>query len=106
MRPRERGFQGPQQQAVQCDQQQSRGIVKMDVGAQSGALDPIKFLVSWQRGESTTTDVLSPEWDFWEAAQHDLEELREQYEIVPLLPADAATGEEIIVEKEADRYAQ
>jgi len=76
------------------------------IGAQSGALDPIKFLVSWQRGESTTTDVLSPEWDFWEAAQHDLEELREQYEIVPLLPADAATGEEIIVEKEADRYAQ
>lgn len=75
------------------------------IGAQQGALDPIKFLISWQRGLSTTTDVLSPDWDFWEAAERDLDELRCNYRIAPLLPADAADGAEVVVAENADPYA-
>lgn len=75
------------------------------IGAQQGALDPIKFLISWQRGESTTADVLSPDWDFWAVADRDLEELRWRYGIPPLLPADAAVGAGIVIGDEADPYA-
>jgi hypothetical protein len=75
------------------------------IGAQQGALDPIKFLVSWQRGEATTVDVLSPQWDFFAVAARDLEELRWEYGIPPLLPADAAAGAEVTVSAEADPYA-
>lgn len=75
------------------------------IGAQQGALDPIKFLLSWQRGDATTTDVLSPDWDFWSEAPRDLEELRAEYRIPPLLPADAAVGDEITVAPSADPYA-
>jgi hypothetical protein len=75
------------------------------IGAQQGALDPVKFLLSWQRGASTTTDVLSPDWDFWAVAERDLDELRAEYGILPLLPADAAVGDEVIVAGNADPYA-
>ena len=75
------------------------------IGSQQGALDPIKFLISWQRGDATTTDVLSPDWDFFDVVGRDLEELRLEYGIPPLLPADAASGEEITVDATADPYA-
>lgn len=75
------------------------------IGKQEGALDPIKFLVSWQRGDATTADVLSPDWDFFAVADRDLEELRWAYGIPPLLPADAAGGQEISVAGSADPYA-
>jgi hypothetical protein len=45
------------------------------IGAQQGALDPIKFLISWQRGDAMSADVLSPDWDFFGVAERDLEEL-------------------------------
>jgi hypothetical protein len=64
------------------------------IGEQQGALDPTKFLIAWQRGEATATDVLSVDWDFFAAAERDLEELRWTYGIPPLLPADAAEGGE------------
>ena len=66
--------------------------------SKQGALDPIKFLISWQRGEATTTDVLSPDWGFFDVVGRDLEELRFEYGIPPLLPADAASGVEITVD--------
>jgi hypothetical protein len=72
------------------------------IGAQQGALDPIKFLISWLRGDSTSTDVLSPDWDFWAVAERDLDELRETYGIPPLSPAYAADGEEVVVADNAD----
>lgn len=75
------------------------------IGKQEGALDPVRFLISWQRGDATTTDVLSPEWDFFDVAERDLEELRWEYGIPPLMPADAATGPEIVIEASADKYA-
>lgn len=76
------------------------------IGAQRGALDPRKFLVAWQRGEATTADVLSPTWDFWGVAGHELDELRASYGIPPLDPADAASGEEVVVAADADPEAE
>ncbi len=75
------------------------------IGKQQGALDPIRFLISWQRGDACTSDVLSPDWDFFAVADRDLEELRWTYGIPPLLPADAAGGEEITIASSADPYA-
>ena len=75
------------------------------IGKQQGALDPVRFLISWQRGDACTSDVLSPDWDFFSVADRDLEELRWAYGITPLLPADAALGEEISVAGSADPYA-
>jgi hypothetical protein len=75
------------------------------IGKQQGALDPVKFLISWQRGEAATTDVLSPQWDFFDVVARDLEELRWTYGITPLMPAHAAAGTEINVDATADPYA-
>ena len=75
------------------------------IGAQQGALDPVRFLIAWQRGDATTTDVLAPEWDFFDIADRDLEELRWRYGIPPLLPSDSATGAEVIIAGAADPYA-
>jgi hypothetical protein len=75
------------------------------IGAQQGALDPVKFLISWQRGLSATTDVLSPDWDFWAVVERDVDELRWEYGIAPLLPAYAADGAEVVVAENAAPYA-
>jgi ubiquinone biosynthesis protein Coq4 len=75
------------------------------IGMQQGALDPIKFLISWQRGESSTTDVLADDWNFFDVVDRDLEELRWEYGIPPLMPAHAAGGPEIVVADAADPYA-
>ncbi len=66
------------------------------IGAQKGNLDPAKFLVAWQRGQQTTTDALSPAWDFWSLVDRDLEEVRAQMSVPDLPAAYAASGEEII----------
>jgi hypothetical protein len=81
------------------------GMEVNGIGKQEGALDPIKFLLAWQRGDATTTDVLAPEWDFFDIVDRDLEELRWTYGIPPLMPSDAATGPEISIEASADPYA-
>ena len=49
--------------------------------------------------------MLSPDWDFWAAIDRDLDELRWEYSIAPLLPADAADGAEVVVAENADPYA-
>lgn len=75
------------------------------IGMQQGELDPIKFLISWQRGESSTTDVLAEDWNFFDVVGRDLEELRWEYGIPPLMPAHAADGPEVVVADAADPYA-
>jgi hypothetical protein len=76
------------------------------IGAQTGALDPAKFLASWRRGEAMTTDVLNPAWDFFTVAAQDLDELRDQYAVTPLAPSAAAAGEEIRDPARADPDAE
>jgi hypothetical protein len=63
------------------------------------------ILIGWQRGGATTSDVLSPDWDFFAVVDRDLEELRWAYGIPPLWPADSAGGPELSVIGSADPYA-
>lgn len=45
-------------------------------GAAKGALDPQEFWHAWARGESVTIDLFDPAWNFWSAAQQQLEVVR------------------------------
>lgn len=60
------------------------------VGEFSGALDPEKFWVAWERGSEVTTDVFDPDWDFWTEATRPLDEIRADYAVPPLDPVHAA----------------
>jgi hypothetical protein len=62
-------------------------------GSHTGAFDPEKFWVAWDRGAATTTDVFAAGWDFWAAVGEDLDALRRRYTIPPLAPSDAALGD-------------
>lgn len=76
------------------------------IGAQHGALDPWKFLVAWKRGAKTATDVLGPQWRFFEAAERPLPELRQKYGIPALPEQFRPTGPEVNVTSEADPSVQ
>ncbi len=55
-----------------------------------GVLDARKILVAWDRGKETTFDVFGPDFDLFALAGRDLEELRHEWNVRPLDPADAA----------------
>ena len=57
-------------------------------------LDPRKLFVAWERGATMAVDVYDPTWDFWEHVPRPLEELRAEYRIPPLDPADAALDDD------------
>jgi hypothetical protein len=53
------------------------GIALNEVaGAAKGALDPQEFWHAWARGERVTIDLFNPTWNFWAAAQQELESVR------------------------------
>jgi hypothetical protein len=62
-------------------------------GSYTGALDPEKFFVAWERGAEVSTDVFDPSWDFWAATSRPLDELRTDYDVPPLDPKFAASGD-------------
>jgi hypothetical protein len=62
-------------------------------GSYTGALDPEKFFVAWERGGEVTTDVFDPSWDFWAATSRSLADLRTEYAVPPLDPKFAASGD-------------
>ena len=66
------------------------------IGAHKDNLDPAKFLVAWRRGQHTSLDVLSPQWDFWAWADRDLDEVRDDMAVEELSEEYAASGEEIV----------
>ena len=45
-------------------------------GAAKGALDPQEFWHAWARGESVSIDLFNPSWNFWSAAQQQLDGVR------------------------------
>jgi hypothetical protein len=49
----------------------------------TGALDPDEFWHAWARGRDMTVDIFDPKWNVWEWVEHDLEELRRQYNVSP-----------------------
>ena len=57
-------------------------------------LDPRKLFVAWERGAAMAVDVYDPAWDFWEHVPRPLDELRAEYAIAPLDPADAALDDD------------
>jgi hypothetical protein len=48
-------------------------------GSARGALDPEQFWIAWVRGAEVTTDLFSPEWDFWAVVEEPGESLRRLY---------------------------
>lgn len=62
-------------------------------GSWTGALDPRKFWVAWERGAETTGDPFAADWDFWALAPVPLEDLKRRYTIPRLEPHDAAADD-------------
>ena len=55
-----------------------------DVGhAGKSGLDPDEFWHAWARGKAMTVDIFAPGWNFWDWAEHDLEELRRNWNVAP-----------------------
>ena len=55
-----------------------------DVGhAGKSGLDPDEFWHAWARGKAMTVDIFAPGWHFWDWAEHDLEELRRDWNVAP-----------------------
>jgi hypothetical protein len=55
-----------------------------DVGhAGKGGLDPDEFWHAWARGAAMTVDIFKPGWDLWDWVEHDLEELRREWNVTP-----------------------
>jgi hypothetical protein len=62
-------------------------------GKFSGALDPEKFWVAWDRGSDVTIDVFAPGWDFWAQVERPLDEVRAECAVPALDPRYAAHGD-------------
>lgn len=55
-----------------------------DVGhAGKGGLDPDEFWHAWARGQEMTVDIFDPRWTVWDWVEHDLEELRRDWNVAP-----------------------
>ncbi len=55
-----------------------------DVGhAGKGGLDPDEFWHAWARGAEMTVDIFDPKWNVWDWVEHDLEELRRDWNVTP-----------------------
>jgi hypothetical protein len=55
-----------------------------DVGhAGKGGLDPDEFWHAWARGAEMTADLFDPKWSVWDWVEHDLDELRRQWNVTP-----------------------
>ena len=61
-------------------------------GSTTGSLDPRKFWVAWERGDTTAGDTLAPHWDFWSHVDEPLADVRRAMAVPVLDPADAADG--------------
>lgn len=49
----------------------------------AGTLEPASFFEAWERGARVTVDLFADGWDFWTAAEQDIEALRGGYGITP-----------------------
>ncbi|UYN94559.1 MAG: hypothetical protein KIT25_21405 [Enhydrobacter sp.] len=55
-----------------------------DVGhAGKGGLDPDEFWHAWARGADMTVDIFKPGWNVWDWIEHDLEQLRRDWNVTP-----------------------
>jgi hypothetical protein len=49
----------------------------------TGGLDPDEFWHAWARGREMTVDLFAPDWDFWKWVEHDIEDLRHEWNVTP-----------------------
>ena len=49
----------------------------------TGGFDPDEFWHAWARGRDMTVDIFSPDWKVWDWVEHDLEELRREFNVSP-----------------------
>jgi hypothetical protein len=61
-------------------------------GSTTGALDPAKLWVAWDRGLQTSGDTYGPEFDLWHHADEPLAAVRQAFEVPPLDKAHAASS--------------
>ena len=60
------------------------GVKLNNVGdTASGGLDADEFWHALARGQAMTVDIFDPKWDVWTWVEHDLEELRRQWNVTP-----------------------
>ncbi|HEX6310904.1 MAG TPA: hypothetical protein VF152_04710 [Acidimicrobiia bacterium] len=62
-------------------------------GKYTGGLEPEKFWVAWTRGGEVTNDTFARDWDFWHEAERPLAAVRTDYDVPPLEPRHAASGD-------------
>ena len=48
-----------------------------------GGFDPDEFWHAWARGDEMTVDIFDPKWSAWDWIEHDLEELRRDWNVAP-----------------------
>jgi hypothetical protein len=48
-----------------------------------GGFDPNEFWHAWARGRDMTVDIFDPKWSAWDWIEHDLEELRRDWNVAP-----------------------
>ena len=49
----------------------------------TGGLDPSEFWHAWARGAETAVDFFGPGWSAWDWVDHDIDDLRRQFNISP-----------------------
>jgi hypothetical protein len=49
----------------------------------TGGLDPSEFWHAWARGSDMTVDIFAPDWNVWDWAELDLEEVRRRFNVSP-----------------------
>ena len=48
-----------------------------------GGFDPDEFWHAWARGRDMTADLFAPDWNAWDWIEHDLEQLRRDWNVAP-----------------------
>ena len=61
-------------------------------GSYTGALDPAKFWMAWDRGRHASGDTFGQEFTIWEQAEKSLDDVRDAFDVEPLDPAFAASS--------------
>jgi ubiquinone biosynthesis protein Coq4 len=63
------------------------GVALNDVAnTTTGGLDPDDFWHAWARGREIAVDIFAPEWNVWRWVEHDLEQLRLDWNVTPPRP--------------------
>jgi len=61
-------------------------------GSYTGALDPAKFWMAWDRGRRASGDTFGQEFTIWDQAEKSLDDVRDAFDVQTLDPAFAASS--------------